>query len=93
MENLDQFVKRLKKLDINIELMGNYPWIYLEHINGKLVKEKHQSLHGFTIGFLIPDPANSDQAIVKFEPTSVIFGIIRKYINNDKSRSNNHRPR
>ena len=29
MDELKPFLSRMKKLNINIELAGNYPWIYL----------------------------------------------------------------
>jgi len=52
MDILEVFIKRMKKLNIDVELAGNYPWIYIDKINGKKVKEKFQGNHGFTIAFL-----------------------------------------
>ena len=40
MDKLETFIRRLSKLNINIELVGNYPWIYLDKINNKKVVEK-----------------------------------------------------
>lgn len=34
-DKLKVFIERLKKIGINIELVGNYPWIYLHRINKK----------------------------------------------------------
>lgn len=51
MNELVKLINRLKKININIELIGNYPWIYLDKINGKKVFEKYEAEHGFTIGF------------------------------------------
>lgn len=48
--NLDIFVKRMRKLDIEITFISNYPWIYLDTINGKKVTEKLASEHGFVVG-------------------------------------------
>jgi len=31
---LNRLVPRLKKIGITIEMAGNYPWIYLEKVNG-----------------------------------------------------------
>ena len=70
------FVNRLKKLGIEVKLAGNYPWIYLDKINGKAVTEKFQANHGFTIAFL---PIRKNQEL-KFTDISEIFKLIRKYV-------------
>jgi hypothetical protein len=49
---LDEFVKAIKSLGIEIELAGNYPWIYIDSINGKKVTEKFEAEHGFTVALL-----------------------------------------
>ena len=33
MTTIDSFVKRLDKIGIKVELVGNYPWLYLDKIN------------------------------------------------------------
>jgi hypothetical protein len=33
------FIERLRKLNINIELVANYPWVYIDKINGKKLKK------------------------------------------------------
>lgn len=73
---LNIFINRMKKLGIDIELMGNYPWIYIYTINGKRVKEQFLANHGFTIAF---QPTIKGQ---KMEYTDIkeIFKLIRKYI-------------
>jgi len=48
---IDRLVKRLRKLNINIELGLNYPWVYLTAINGVLVTETYYGEHGYTICF------------------------------------------
>ena len=75
---IKSFVERLKKIGITVELFGNYPWIYLDKVNGKKVTERFHGEHGFTIAFL---PVKTDQ---KFEFTDIpeIFKIIRQYIKN-----------
>jgi len=72
---IDIFVERLKKLNINVKLAGNYPYIYLISVNGNTVKEKYMSDHAFCIGFS-PIRINHDY---KFNDLSKIFKIIRKY--------------
>jgi len=52
MDKIEIFIKRLKKIGIEIELAGNLPWIYLQRINGKHVTEKFMAEHGFTLAFL-----------------------------------------
>ena len=52
-EILTVFVNRMKKLNIDVKLGGNYPWIYIDEINGVRVKKEDYFLgdHGFTIAF------------------------------------------
>ena len=76
MHNLTVFINRLKKLGIELEFFGNYPWIYLHKINGKVVTEKLLSEHGFTVAF---SPIRPNQQL-KFTNISEIFKLIRKYI-------------
>jgi len=76
MITISSFVMRLKKLGIEIELISNYPWLYLDKINGKKVKERYEAEHGFTIFF---QPMRSNE---KAEITDIteIFKLIRKYV-------------
>jgi hypothetical protein len=55
-------------------LFGNAPWIYLDKVNGKKVKERFCANHGFTIAFR---PLKDE----KMELTDIreIFKTIRKY--------------
>ena len=78
MDKIKVFVERLKKIGIEVELVGNVPWIYLTKINGKLVKEKFQANHGFTVAFY---PIRKDQEL-DFTDIKEIFKLIRKYVNN-----------
>jgi hypothetical protein len=77
---IDTFVKRLKKIGIEVEVMSNVPWIYLYKINGKLVKEKFHAEHGFTLAWF---PVNIDNK-AKFSDISEIFKLIRKYVKKTK---------
>lgn len=74
---LNRLVPRLKKIGITIEMTGNYPWIYLEKVNGNRIQNKDYFLgnHGFTIAFLPTKPGK------KMELTDIrqVFKIIRKY--------------
>ena len=76
MKKLETFINRMKKLNINVELMGNYPWIYIDKINNKKVTEKFQGNHGFTIAF---HPIKVGQEL-QFTDIKEIFILIRKYL-------------
>jgi hypothetical protein len=75
---INRLVPRLKKIGINVELVGNYPWIYLEKVNGNRIKKDdfYCGNHGFTIAFY---PIRVGQTM---ELTDIrkVFEIIRKYI-------------
>jgi len=73
MEKLTTFVNRMKKLNIEIELAGNYPWVYINKINDKRVIEQFEANHGFTIIF---QPVDKNE----FTDITEIFNLIRKYI-------------
>ncbi len=68
---------RLLKIGITIEMASNYPWLYLESVNGNRIAKEDYFFgnHGFTIGF---NPVRTDQ---EFSYTDIgrIFQIIRKY--------------
>ena len=66
---------RLLKIGITIEMISNYPWIYLDKVNGNTVKEKYFANHGFTIGF---NPAKLGD-VFSYTDLTQIFRIIRKY--------------
>jgi len=74
-DKLTIFVDRMKKLGIDIKLVGNYPWIYIDEINGKRVIEKFQGNHGFTIAFL---PIRKEQEL-NFTDIGEVFRLVRKY--------------
>lgn len=63
---------RLSKIGIEIEITGNFPWIYLYKVNGNTVKEKLHSKHYFTIAFL-----NKEGYILT--ELREVFKVIRKY--------------
>lgn len=73
--DLNKFVERLKKIGIDIKLSSNYPWIYLDTVNGNPVLEKSQSKYSFTIGF---SPIRRGEKF-KFTNLKEIFKIIKKY--------------
>jgi len=72
------FVKRMKKIGIDIQLIGNYPWIYLDCVNGNRIKKEDyfHANHGFTIGWSGIKLGSVPHLI---EEWNMIFKMIRKY--------------
>jgi len=77
MEKINIFIRRLKKLGINVEISLNTPWIYLHSVNGKRVTEKFEAEHGFTLAFRPLRPMEQ----LEFTNITEIFKIIKKYKN------------
>jgi hypothetical protein len=75
-DKLAVFVERLKKIGIDVKLSGNFPWIYLNEINGKRVTETFCANHGFTVMFL---PGRNDSPPSDFTDIKEIFNLLRKY--------------
>jgi len=75
-DNIKLFGDRLKKLGIEVELAGNYPWIYLDKVNGKKVEGKFLGNHGFTAFFL----TNNRDNPYKITDTKIVFRKIREMI-------------
>ena len=68
---VDNLVRRLKKININIELGMNYPWLYLDFVNGKRVTETYWGEHGYTVCFL---------TVERFINLHHLFKLLRKYV-------------
>lgn len=51
MTTIKSFVERLAKIGIKVELSGNYPWVYLDKVNGIKIHERFRGNHGFTVFF------------------------------------------
>ena len=75
-DKIKVFVERLKKIGIEVKLVGNYPWVYIDEICGIKVKEKFAGNHGFTIIFL---PVRTDTPPTNFTDIGETFKLIRKY--------------
>ena len=60
MDKVKIFQDKLNNLGIKLELVGNFPWIYIDKINGKRVTETFKADHGFTLAFL---PIRSGQEL------------------------------
>jgi len=79
-DKIKVFVERLKKIGIEVKLMGNYPWVYIHEICGIKVKERFKGNHGFTLIFL---PPRLDSPPSEFTDIKEIFKLIRKYVEKD----------
>lgn len=77
LSKLQIFRERMKKLGIELEMWSNYPWIYIDKVNGnKIQREDYfHGNHGFTIGF---HPSKPGQQF-DFTDISRIFKLIKKY--------------
>ncbi len=67
---IENLVRRLKKINVNVKLGLNYPWLTLHKVNGKRVTETFWSDHGYTVCFMTGD---------KFLNLRYLFKILRKY--------------
>jgi len=74
MMELQTFIRRMNKLGYKLQLNFNFPWIYLQSINGEIVKEHQFSEHGWTIAI---SPFNSEK--VNFINLKNTLKLIRKY--------------
>lgn len=72
-----RFESRMRKLNIKITYISNYPWIYMRQINGKPVKEKFLAEHGFTAFW---HPVSDMDKGIEFSDRREVFKLIRKYL-------------
>lgn len=77
LEKLAILKKRMEKLGIKIEFVGNIPWIYIDKINGTKIDrcDYFHGDHGFTVGFY---PVKIGD-VFEFSDITEIFKLIRKY--------------
>lgn len=80
MDKLTVFIDRLDRIGVKLSLTGNFPWVYIDKINGARVTEKFQANHGFCVAYL---PIRKDQNI-KFTDIGETFKLIRKYTHKTK---------
>jgi len=76
MEKITKFKNRMESLGIYLELSLNYPWVYIDKINGQRVKEGCYSEHKFTLALV--------NNRVRFVNLPLTFRLIRKYTNRHK---------
>ena len=73
---IDKFVNRLNHIGIEVTLTANYPWVYLETVNNKKIKENFCANHGFTAFFM---PIDNKQK-VRFSDRRAVFSKIRSML-------------
>jgi hypothetical protein len=69
-----KFIRRLAKIGIEVELVANYPWVYLDKVNGTKVTSNFLANHGFTPFF-----ANSENGC-RFSDRRKVFQKIRQVL-------------
>ena len=68
---------RMLRIGIEIEFVGNYPWIYLDRVNGNMIqKEDFTANHGFNIAWY---GIRNEDKIHFAETPKKIIALIRKY--------------
>ena len=77
MTTIESFVKRLERIGIEVKLVGNYPWVYLDKVNGKRVSGRFMAEHGFTVFFIATRKGEVD----KMTDINIIFSKIRETLN------------
>lgn len=82
MNKLEILINRLNKIEIKIEIISNFPWIYLHKINNIFVKEiTFDSNHGFNIAYLTMNHKSDEYVLVN---TTEMFKLIKKHKNEYK---------
>lgn len=71
---IERFVRRLKRIGIDVTLSLNVPWVYLDSVNGMKVVERFHAEHGFTAFWW---PVRMDQKIV-FTDRRKVFAKVRE---------------
>ena len=77
MNEIEIFINRLKKIGIELELVGNVPWIYLNKVNGnKIQPEDYNANHGYTVAWY---PVRLGEKPHLDKDLKRTFKILRKY--------------
>lgn len=79
MNEIEVFINRLKKIGIQLSLVGNYPWIYLDAVNGNKVQriDYVNANHGYTIAY--SGVRAGDKPHLNWHDIKTTFKLIRKY--------------
>jgi hypothetical protein len=74
--DLEIFINRLSKIGIAVTFISNYPWIYLDTVNGKKIKGRYMGNHGFTAFWLTI--RRDDPKKYRITDISIVFDKIRE---------------
>ena len=70
--------QRMQRIGIEIEFVGNFPWIYLDRVNGiRIRQEDFTANHGFNIAWY--GIRNEDKIKLAEDPKTII-ALIRRYV-------------
>ena len=72
---IKQFTERLAKIGIKLTYIGNYPWVYLDTVNGKKVKGTFMANHGFSAFTL-----GVNDGVHRISDRRVLFNKIREML-------------
>ena len=70
--------RRLLKINIDITLSVNYPWVYLDTVNGKKVKVKKNANHGYCVAIVSMSKHHRGSVFIRD-----MFEQIRKEVENE----------
>lgn len=71
-----RFTRRLKAIGIEVEMSSNVPWLYLDKVNGREVKERYMAEHGFTAMWM---PVSLGKNI-EFSDRRKVFAKVREMV-------------
>lgn len=79
MNEVTKFRERLNKIGYEIELEGNFPWIYLKSVNGNKVRSDDwtNANHGYCIAWF--PKTIQDDFTLNWHDIKTTFMLIRKY--------------
>jgi len=70
--------QRMQRIGIEIEFVGNFPWIYLDRVNGiRIRQEDFTANHGFNIAWF---GIRNEDKIKLAEDPKIIIALIRRYV-------------
>jgi hypothetical protein len=79
---IERFVRRLKRIGIDVQLSANAPWVYLDSVNNQvLMGELFMANHGFTAFWL---PVHEGRDIV-FTDRRKVIAKVREYAKRKKA--------
>lgn len=75
MKDVERFTRRLHRKGVSVTFISNYPWIYLNTVNGAKIRGTYMGDHGFTAFF---NNKNGGETITDI---STVFKKIKETLN------------